>query len=149
VRESFKTQLTPERIHEKLNQLSSLEHTLPIKIVPLAVKVPVLKNISWQEEKGASATFSNLGRVVMSEELSPYICSFSACSSTRRPYVCICSFGDHLVISFSSPFISSAVQRNFFRTLGGMGLDITVVSNTIEKREIPNPLPGAANVLLS
>ncbi|WP_010256380.1 hypothetical protein [Treponema primitia] len=141
VRLSFKAQLGPEKIYERLNQLSSLEHALPIKVVPLAVKVPVLKNAAWKAEKEDSAAFSNIGKITMPAEMTPHIRSFCMTTCTKRHQVCITSFEDNLVISFSSPFISSDVQRAFFRTLSSFGLDIEIVSNTEEL--------GAPHVVLS
>jgi hypothetical protein len=129
VKLSFKAQLQPERIHDRINQLSSFEHALPIKIVPLAVKAPVLKNAAWRVEKEDSAAFSNLGKITMPEELVPHIRLFGVLTSTKRPHMGVCSFEDNLVIGFSSPFVSSAIQRSFFQTLGDQGLDIEIVSN--------------------
>ncbi|MDR0876482.1 MAG: hypothetical protein LBN21_00400, partial [Treponema sp.] len=142
VRLSFKAQLLPQKIHERLNSLSSLEHTLPIMVVPLAVKAPVLKTAAAQAEKDDSAAFSNIGKITMPPALVPHIRLFSLFTSTKRPHVSITSFEDTLVISFSSPFVSSTIARSFFRTLSGFGLDIEIVSNSIEPG-------GAQHVVLS
>jgi hypothetical protein len=71
----------------------------------------------------------------MPKEMVPYIRHLSVFSSTKTPYICICSFEDTLVISFSSPLVSSDLQRCFFRALGNMGLNIEIAANTV-------PLPG-------
>ncbi|GHV77755.1 hypothetical protein AGMMS49942_25760 [Spirochaetia bacterium] len=133
VRLSFKDQLRPEKIHERLNALIALEHAPYLKVVPLAVKAPVLKNAAWKAEKDDSAAFSNIGKITMPAELVPHIRLFSLCASTKRPLVGITSFEDTLVISFSSPFVSSDVERYFFRTLSGFGLDVEIVSNMAEQ----------------
>jgi hypothetical protein len=130
VKKSFKDQLTPEKLHERFNQLLSLEHALYIKMVPLAIKAPVLKNAAWKADREDSAALSNIGKITMPPALVPYIRLFDIFNSTKRPHICLCSFEDNLVISFSSPFISSDIQRAFFRALGGFGLDIEIVSNT-------------------
>ncbi|GHV02758.1 hypothetical protein FACS189485_04180 [Spirochaetia bacterium] len=130
VKKSLREQLSAEKIFERINQLSSFEHALPIKIVPLAVKVPVLKKAAGNAEKANSAAFSNLGKITMPLALVPYIRLFDVFTSTTRPQICICSFEDTMVISFTSPFISSDVERSFFHSLGSLGLDIEIVSNT-------------------
>jgi hypothetical protein len=135
VKGSFKARLTPEKIRDRLNRLVSLEQALRFKIVPLAVKSPVLKIAALKAEKQDSASFSNIGRIVLDGELSPYIRSFNVCQSTKRLNVCVCSFDDDLSISFSSPFVSSGIQQFFFRTLADLGLDIEIVSNTAELQE--------------
>lgn len=129
VKLSFKASLAPERIHERIKWLLSLEHALALKVVPLALKAPVLKIAAWKADKEDSAALSNIGRITMPREFASHISLFSLCTSTKRPHVCICSFEDTLVISFSSPLVSSDIQRAFFRTLGNSGLDITIVSN--------------------
>jgi hypothetical protein len=129
VRQSFKAQLTAEKIHARINQLSSFEHALPIKVVPLAVKAPILKNAAWKAEQEHTANLSNLGKVSMPRELVPYIRLFDIYNSTICPQICLCSFEDILSISFSSPLESSDIERSFFRALAEFGLDVEIVSN--------------------
>jgi hypothetical protein len=127
VKDSFKAQLRPEKIHERLDQLSSLEHVLPIKMVPLAVKAPVLRTIAGQE---GTVTFSNIGKITMPAAFTPYIRLFSIFNGGRAPRICLCSFGDVLNIGFASPFVSRGLQRAFFRALSAFGVDVEIVSNT-------------------
>jgi hypothetical protein len=138
VKQSFKTLLTEEKILERFNQLTALEHTLPIRVVPLAVKVPVMRNAAYQADLGNSAALSNIGKITMPGELIPHIKLFDVFFGSRRPHICICSFQDNLVITFSSSFVSSDVQRTFFRSLASLGCDVEIISNTAELREAPN-----------
>jgi hypothetical protein len=138
VKKSFKTQLTEEKILERFNQLTSLEHTLPIRVVPLAVKSPVMRNAVYRADKENSATLSNIGKITMPKELVPHIKLFDVFIGNRRPQICLCSFQDNLMITFSSPLVSSDVQRAFFRSLGEMGCDVEIISSTAELREAPN-----------
>jgi hypothetical protein len=135
VRLSFKAQLTPERIRERLNRLVSLEHAFYIKMAPLAVKILILKTVAWKAEKEDSAAFSNVGKIQMPKELTPYIRSFNVFNSTVRPQICVCSFEDVLSINFSSPLASSNIQRAFFRFLSGLSLDIEIASTQAELQE--------------
>ncbi|MDR2633195.1 MAG: hypothetical protein LBC51_06185 [Treponema sp.] len=130
VKTSFKEQLTPEKIQERLNRLVSLEHALPIKMVPLLIKAPVLKRAAWKAGREASSSFSNIGKIAMPSALLPYIRRFAVFSSATYPKICLCSFEDNLVISFSSSFISSDIQRVFFHALSAFGLDIEIAANT-------------------
>jgi hypothetical protein len=141
VKVSLAAWLTPEKIHERLNYLVSLEHTLYIKMVPLAVKAPVFKTALWQAEKGYSATFSNVGKITMPENLVPYIRLFDWYNYAKHPQICACSFEDILSVGFSSPLVNSAIQRSFFRTLTGLGLDIEIISNGAESAEAGYVLP--------
>jgi hypothetical protein len=136
---SFKARLAPEEIRERLNHLVALEHALYIKMVPLVVKAPVFKGLLWKAEKGYSATFSNIGKITMPENLVPYIRLFNLFNYTKHPQLCTCSFEDVLSMSFSSPFVNSGIQGSFFRTLTGMGLDIEIISNIAELQETGAP----------
>jgi hypothetical protein len=135
VKLSFKFQLTPEKIRKRLNHLGSLEHAPHLKMIPLAVKALVLKSAAWKAGKEDSAAFSNIGKITMNQELLPYIHSFSVCNSTKNLNVYVCSFEDILSISLSSPFVSSNIQRSFFRVFTDLGLDVEIASNTAELQE--------------
>ncbi|GHT78679.1 hypothetical protein FACS1894130_05690 [Spirochaetia bacterium] len=132
VKAAFKALLKPEKLHDRLIQLLSLEHAFAIKVVPLFFKVPVLRNAAWKAEKEQSAGLSNIGKITMPEAMVPYIRLFNIFSSTRGPHICLCSFEDTLVISFASPLVSSDVQRSFFRTLSNCALEVEIVSNTAD-----------------
>jgi NRPS condensation-like uncharacterized protein len=129
VKLAFKAQLTAEKLFQWLNQHAGLDHALYLKIVPLVLKSMLLKTASLQAEHRASATFSNLGTIKMPAELMPYIRLFSVFSSASALLVGVCSFGDMLTISFSSPLVASGVQRAFFRAISGFGIAVELVSN--------------------
>jgi len=55
--------------------------------------------------------------------------------STKRPQLCLCSFGDTLAVSVSSQLADTGIQRHFFRQLTEMGISIQVVSNLEQYNE--------------
>jgi NRPS condensation-like uncharacterized protein len=130
VQSAFKTEMTPQKLNGQINWYTSFDHTIYIKIVPLALKTLVLKNAALSENSKASATFSNIGTVIMPPELAPYIRLFSLFCSDPKLYAGVCSFQDTTTISFTSPFSGTSIQRSFFRALSGFGLDVEIVANT-------------------
>ena len=72
---------------------------------------------------------SNVGKVKLPEEISPFVESFSVFASTAKLQVCVCSCGDTLSVGFSSRYEDTDIQRNFFRLLSGMGVDVEIKSN--------------------
>ena len=76
-----------------------------------------------------TSAFSNIGRIAMPAEASKYIRLFDVFVSTRRPQLCLCSFGDTLSVSISSPLADTGLQMRFFRRLTGMGLSVKIASN--------------------
>ena len=55
--------------------------------------------------------------------------SFDICAATDKLQLCTCTFGDCLSMSFTSPFISSDIEKRFFRHLTEAGMNVTVASN--------------------
>jgi len=73
----------------------------------------------------------------MPEEIKPFIYSFDIFVSTNKLQACLCSFENQLRISFTSAFISTEIQRNFFKTLTDMGIPVVIESNiTDEEQEV-------------
>ncbi|WP_343256281.1 hypothetical protein [Ligaoa zhengdingensis] len=128
----FHRQLTSQRLYEKMNQLSALEHNIPTKLIPLALKDPCLKLANWVSEQEITAAFSNVGRIAMPPEIERYIRLFDVFTSTKRLQACTCSFGDRFVVSFTAPFLSADIQRCFFRTLTGMGVEVELSANPMD-----------------
>ncbi|WP_283606996.1 hypothetical protein [Faecalispora anaeroviscerum] len=129
VRESFRRQLTHENLYGIISRYSALENNPLIKAIPLPLKIPILQiNGHWADSEDTAA-FSNIGQIVMPAEATRYIRLFDVFVSTKRPQLCVCSFGDTLAISVSSPFADTGIQRCFFRQLTEMGISVQVISN--------------------
>ena len=122
-------ELTEEKLKEHMNRLSALEHNVFMRVVPLIIKDKVLRFANWLNDKQITATLSNVGKITISDELAPYIKMFNCFTSAKRPQIAICSFGDNLVISFTSPFIATDIQKNFFRYLANENIYITISTN--------------------
>lgn len=127
--EVFKKELTTERFKDKINKLVSLEHNYFTRVVPLFVKNPALKLAHHMNNKEVTTSLSNIGKVSMPKELEEYIDLFDVCVSTNKVQICMCSYQDKLSISFTSPFVSTEVQKNFFRELTARGVHVTVSTN--------------------
>lgn len=132
VNSCFQKWLNKERLGERMNQLCALEHSLPMKLVPLVLKDPVLRIANWAAEREITAALSNVGRISMPKELIPFIDSFDVFTATNRIQACMCSFQDRFTISFTSPFLSTDVQRAFFRFLTSLGIEVEVSSSPFQ-----------------
>ncbi|GHU34051.1 hypothetical protein FACS1894105_00160 [Clostridia bacterium] len=132
VKSSFSEQLTIDKIKERMNELAAFEHNLAINIVPLFIKNLALKIANAYSEAEVTAAFSNIGRVTMPDEIANYIHAFDLFSSTKRLQICLCSYGDTLMLSFTSPFISTDVQCHFFRKLTSCGIEAVIHSNQLK-----------------
>ena len=129
VKQSFEQQLTKEYLSGIISRYSVMENNPLIKAIPLAVKIPILRLAGLRSEGEDTAAFSNIGRIVMPAEAAGYIRLFDVFLCAKRPQLCLCSFGDTLAISVSSPLVDTGIQRRFFRSLTGLGIPLQVVSN--------------------
>ena len=128
----FEKELTTEKFQLRLNRLVALEHNYITRAIPLVLKKPTLRFAHHLSSNEVTTSFSNIGKVTMQKELEPYIDAFDVCVSTTKVQVCLCSYGDKLSISFTSPFISSQVQKHFFRTLTSRGIEVELSTNVVD-----------------
>lgn len=129
----FRENLTPEKLAQHMNALAALEHNPIARIIPLSVKDWGMWVAYRYSTKTETAALSNIGKVGMPEALQSYIRLFDVFISTEKLQICMCSYGQNMVISFSSPFASADIQKYFFRTLTGMGIDVELVTNPVEE----------------
>lgn len=135
VKRSFRESLTEEKLRGRMNELCALEHSIPLRLVPLPLKDLVLRLANYLADRTATASFSNVGRVDMPAGMERYIRLFDVFTSPNTLQACACSFGDNYVVSFAGPFVSHDVERAFFRSLTGLGIDVTITTNLLDAGE--------------
>lgn len=138
VAESFRQQLTKENLTKIMNSFIKVEKNPFARIAPLPFKNFVLGIAGKINSRKHTVSLSNIGKVSMPEEFFPYIRLFDVFVSTEKTQICMCSFKDNMTVSFTSAFESTEVEKNFFRTLTSMGINVTVSTNRIyplEKEE--------------
>lgn len=136
VKEQFRASLTQERMAAQMNSLCALEHNIPIRLVPLPIKDVALRAANYISSRGATVSFSNVGRVDMPAGSEKFIRRFGVFTCAGCLQACACSFGDDYTVSFASPFYSREVERVFFRQLADLGLRITVTTNLLPNGEV-------------
>lgn len=130
VRECFEEEVREESVNRRLNRLMALEKNPFARVIPLPIKDISLRIANKIKDRGITASLSNIGRIDMPSEFEPYIRQFGVYTSARRPQLCICSYKDRLVLSFTSPFRETDIQRTFFQFLSKEGIQIEISSNT-------------------
>ena len=58
-----------------------------------------------------------------------YIDYFDVFISTETIQMCMCSYEDNMVLSFTSKFTTSEIERNFFKTLSSSNIDVYINTN--------------------
>lgn len=131
VSQSFKTQLTKEKLAAKMNGYSEIERNIFARITPLPIKDAVMGIAGEITDSKATGAISNIGKVVMPDGFEKYIRLFDVFISTEKLQMCLCSYKDNLTLSFSSAFMNTEIQKDFFRTLTSLGIDIQIHTNHI------------------
>lgn len=133
VSESFEEQLSREKIFHTMNSYAALEHNWGIKMVPLVIKDRFISLFSSRRQGSVTTSLSNVGKVDLPKELTPYVekfCGFMACKTV---FVCILTFGDHMVFGFVSAFARHSLEREFFRRLTELGIGVEVTGNDYDR----------------
>ena len=109
------------------------EQSLFNRIIPLGLKNIILSAIfAVIGERQFTSSVSNLGKVVMPEECTPYIDRFDflpPASPTTKTNMSLLSFKDRLCISFGSVVATRELERLFLTRLRKMGVHIKVETN--------------------
>ena len=135
LKKKFKENLTPEVLARRINKLASLEHNYVLRFIPLKLKDLALKIAYALADRSYTSTLSNVGIVSMPDDIKPFIYSFDVFVSTDKIQACLCSFENQLRISFTSAFVSTEIQRRFFKTLTDMGISLVIESNIIDEEQ--------------
>lgn len=133
LKEFFAEELKKEKLKGRMDYLVSMEKNYLTRAVPLIFKKPALKLAHYYNNKEVTTSFSNMGKVVMPEELDKFIEAFDVCVSTRKVQICACSYKDILSINFTTPFKSAEVEKYFFRALVKEGIEVTLQTNLMDE----------------
>ncbi len=133
---AFGEELTKENLEKKIASQVGLEKNFGIRMVPLFLKDIAMGISQRVSDKRCTICLSNVGKVEMPPELQGYVERFEVFNSNPKRQVCICSYGDKLVIAFSGVFAEHDVERAFFRMIakyvsevGGDEAGVTVSTN--------------------
>ncbi|NYB74715.1 hypothetical protein HZF24_11265 [Sedimentibacter hydroxybenzoicus DSM 7310] len=133
LKKEFEENLTEEILAKRINNLSSLEHNFLLRAIPLGIKDIALKIANSIVDRSYTSTLSNVGKVVVPDEIKQFISSFDIFVSTNKLQACVCSYENKLRISFTSAFVSTEIQRRFFKQLTSLNLPVIIESNIVNE----------------
>lgn len=129
----FKNQLTPENIEKKMQNYMKLEKFFFVRMVPLAIKNPVVKFFTKREYKSVTAVISNMGKIKVPEQLQNYINSYAGTCSSEKLFITITCYGDDLTFGIASPYKNTGVLKRFIKSLTSKDIDVTVYATNCHK----------------
>ena len=129
VNKEFKKGLKEENVQRKLARFMKFEKNPVARAIPLTIKDFFMKIGDKFNDMSTSSSISNIGRIKTAKEFEDYIKQFSVCISARAPKLTFCSYNDRLVTTFTSPYIETDIQREFFQFLSKNNIEIEITSN--------------------
>lgn len=131
VNEEFKRNLTKENVENKMNNMAKLEDIFILRLIPIFIKDLVLRYAYKFTENYATMTLSNIGIIDIPEVYQKYIDYFDVFISTSKIQLCMCSYLNKMLLTFTSQFVNSEIEKNFFRYLTAESINVTINTNKI------------------
>ncbi len=123
----------PKLLNSLMTQNLKIERNPVAKFLPLAVKnLGVGVAFMITAEQTTTSLLSNLGPVVLPEEMIPHIEKYylyTGAGIVNSARCGVVSFGDKLVFTFSNCHRESDIEREFFTRLVKMGVHVKIESN--------------------
>lgn len=126
--------ITKEKIEEVIAYNVSAEKNPIVRILPLFLKNIGLNYVFRKSSKSVTMTLSNLGKVEVLPEYEDEIAKFHVMMGVFKKQEMKCtiiSYQKEAVITFTSIFEETYLQKAFFRNLAKEGIKISIESNGV------------------
>ncbi len=133
VKRQFEQELEKEKIAMHMSGYVRIEKNPFVRAVPLEIKKYFLMIGANLGSRSVTAVYSNIGIIRLPEEYKEYIQHFGIFASTNSLQMCSCSYGDEMVLGFTSKIPDDSIQRNFQRMLK---------EEQVSYRELKNEFPA-------
>lgn len=133
VKRQFEQELVKDKIAMHMNGYVRIEKNPFVRAVPLEIKKYFLMIGANLGSRSITAVYSNIGIIRLPEEYKEFIQHFGIFASPNSLQICSCSYGDEMVLGFTSKIPDDSIQRNFQRMLG---------EEQVAHRELKNEFPG-------
>lgn len=134
VKKDFEKRLTQEEIQKTMSGNVKLGINPIIKIIPLALKKPIVRLSYIEIRKYTTTTFSNIGRVGIIGKYQKYIENFLmliAPEPVEKIKCSACSFENNIVFTFTSILDDCKIEKEFYDFLKEKNIDVKIESNGI------------------
>lgn len=129
VKKQFETELVKEKIAEHMSGFVRIEKNPVVRALPLEVKRYFLIVGAQLGSRSITSVYSNIGIVRLPEEYRRYIERFGFFASTNSLQLCSCTYGDELLLGFTSKISDDRIQRNFLKMLEEEEISFTEEQN--------------------
>jgi len=136
VSKDLKEQMTPENLDTILSYNVSNEQNVFLRPIPIFIKNYAIRSVYGMTANTATATLTNVGNVELREPYIPYvehIYAMLSMSKGQNLKGAICSYNGTLILTFTSSLADRAIQKRFFQTIAGEGVEIAIETNEYEE----------------
>lgn len=135
----FSRLLTPKKLNQYIKRSVISEKSLALRLMPSPIKDIVAPSIySFFGEGQYTSGLSNLGVVQMPEGMESYIerveC-YPPPSIGNKVKAMITSYKNHMYISFGNLSKNRMLERDFFRRIRKLGIEVTIETNDEENED--------------
>ncbi len=123
-----------KRLEESFSYNVSNEKKWYLRAIPLVVKKPALAYMFRLKDRSYTMTLSNIGLIRLEPEYAVEVDHFDVMigACRRQPLKCaVCAFGSEVVITFTSVFRDSRLQKRFFAKLKADGIRVRFEGNEL------------------
>lgn len=124
--QKMKNSLNPDNIRQNMDHFQRMERMFFVRMIPLALKQPVVKYVSKLEARKVSAVVSNLGIMRIPEPMQKYVEKYTAFCSHNELFMTICSYGEDMTFGITSGYRNTGVLKTFIRDFSKNGIAVTV-----------------------
>lgn len=140
-----------EKLEASISYNVSNEKKWYLRAIPLFIKRPVLQAVFRRKDRAYTMTLSNIGPITLEPEYQKEIRRFHIMIGVSRsqPLKCaVCAWGGEVVITFTSVFSDSRLQRQFFRKLKEDGIPVRLEGNELSAARRKDLYPRIRRVLI-
>lgn len=134
VKKQFKEQLVEEEILKTMSNNVKLGNNFFIKIIPLVLKIIIVRVAYIQIRRYSTITYSNIGRIGIIGNYKNYIDYFLMAIAPdyfERIKCSSCTFENNIVFTFTSILNNNNIEKGFYNFLKERNINIKIESNGI------------------
>ena len=134
VKNDFKKQLTEEEIIKTMSNNVKLGNNIFIKMIPLILKIIIVRLAYIEIRKYTTITYSNIGRIGIIGDYQNYIDYFMvliAPEQYERVKCGSCTFENNIVFTFTSILNDNSIEKGFYNFLQEKGIEVKIESNGV------------------
>lgn len=127
----LKENLKEEHIRKQMDSYQKLEKIFVLRMVPLFLKLPVVRAYCKQDAKKVSGVLSNMGVIKQPQEIQKYVTGYTAFCSHNELFMTVYSYGEDLCFGISTAYQNTGVLKNFIRSFEGQEDQIRISATEV------------------